>query len=48
MVFVVQQTLYKDFKEVCEQEYTTMSHAIRTFMLKYIKEHKIDKKDSND
>ena len=48
MVFVVQQTLYNDFKEVCEQEYVTMSQSIRTFMLQYVKEHKKDGKTKDD
>lgn len=43
MVFVVQESLYKSFKDVCEQEYTTMSQEIRAFMLQYIKEHKNEK-----
>ncbi len=42
MVFVVQESLYKNFKDMCEQEYTTMSQEIRAFMLQYIKEHKND------
>ena len=40
MVFVVQESLYRSFKDACEQEYTTMSQEIRSFMLQYIKEHK--------
>jgi len=48
MVFVVQQTLYDDFKEVCEQEYITMSQSIRTFMLQYIKEHKKNGKEEDN
>ena len=43
MVFVVQESLYKNFKDMCEQEYTTMSQEIRAFMLQYIKEHKNEK-----
>ena len=36
--------LFNDFKEVCEQKYTTMSQEVRDFMLQYIKEHKNEKK----
>jgi len=43
MVFVVQESLYKSFKDMCEQEYTTMSQEIRSFMLQYIKDHKNEK-----
>ena len=43
MVFVVQESLYRSFKDACEQEYTTMSQEIRSFMLQYIKEHKDEK-----
>ena len=43
MVFVVQESLYKNFKDMCEQEYTTMSQEIRAFMLQYIKDHKNEK-----
>lgn len=44
MVFVVQKSLYNDFKEVCEDEYKTMSEVVRNFMLLYIKEYKNAKK----
>ena len=44
IIFVVQRSLYNDFKDVCEKEYKTMSEVIRNSMLRYIKEHKNDKK----
>ena len=40
MVFVVQESLYRNFKDTCEDNYITMSQNIRSFMLQYIKEHK--------
>ena len=46
MVFVVQESLFKDFKEVCEDNYITMSQNLRSFMLRYIKEHKNEKTDN--
>ncbi len=48
MVFVVQKTLFNDFKEVCEKEYKTMSEVIRHSMLQFIKEHKNVKKKFNN
>jgi metal-responsive CopG/Arc/MetJ family transcriptional regulator len=40
IVFMVQKTLYNDFKNCCESEYKTMSEVVRDFMLQYIKENK--------
>lgn len=47
MMFVVQDSLYNDFRESCEKQYKTMSEVIRDFMLQYIKEHKNGKNDDS-
>ena len=43
VIVAVPEILFKDFKEACEEKYTTMSQEIRNFMLKYIKEYKNEK-----
>ncbi len=43
MVFVVQKSLFNEFKTACEAEYKTMSEVIRHSMLQYIKEHKSER-----
>jgi hypothetical protein len=48
IVFVVQRTLFREFKKACEENYTTMSHIFRSEMLRYIKEHQYAKsRESN-
>ncbi len=41
LIIVVQQSLYNNFKNVCEDQYKTISEAIRNFMVKYIEEYKV-------
>ena len=40
IIVSVPESLFKDFKEICEKRYTTMSQEVRNFMLQYIKEHR--------
>jgi len=47
MVFVVQESLFNDFKETCEREYITMSQSIRNFMFQHVKDHKKNEKTNN-
>jgi len=44
LIVAMPEDLFNNFQEVCGKKYTTMSQEIRNFMLKFIKEHKIDKK----
>jgi len=48
LIVAVPDSLFKGFKKMCETRYTTMSQEIRNFMLRYIKEHKNDRKKIND
>ena len=43
IIVSVPESLFKDFKEICEKRYTTMSQEVRNFMLQYIREHKNEK-----
>jgi metal-responsive CopG/Arc/MetJ family transcriptional regulator len=47
IIVAMPEDLFDKFQEVCEEQYTTMSQEIRTFMLQYIKEHKNGKKTDN-
>ena len=40
ILITVHEKLHKDFKEVCEENYQSISAVIRVLMLQYIKEHK--------
>ena len=36
IVFVVQKSLYRNFKDICDNRYKTMSEVFRDFMFRYI------------
>jgi len=48
LIVAVPQSLFKNFKDICEKRYTTMSQEIRNFMLQYIEDHKNDREKIND
>lgn len=48
LIVAVPDSLFKEFKKVCEGNYTTMSQEVRNFMLRYTKEHKDAKQKIDD
>ena len=40
VILAMQNSFYKDFREICESQYKTVSEVIRDLMFQYIKEHK--------
>jgi len=40
LIVAVPKDLFDDFREVCEERYTTRSQEVRNFMFRYIKEHR--------
>jgi len=48
LIVAVPKTLFDDFKKVCDERYTSRSQEVRSFMFRFIKEHKNVKKKNND
>ena len=40
LIVAVPDSLFKGFKSLCEENYTTMSQVVRNFMLQYIRDNK--------
>jgi len=47
LIVAVPDVLFKDFKKICEENYTTMSQEVRNFMLHYVKANKKNEKTNN-
>ena len=40
LIVAVPKDLFDNFKNVCDERYTTRSQEVRNFMFQFIKEHK--------
>jgi hypothetical protein len=47
LIVAVPESLFKDFKGICEERYTTMSQEIRNFMLQYVEGYRNEKKNND-